>query len=71
MMTHMDAFWMVLSDNSHETRMRHTSFDLAQKEAKRLAATCRGVKFFVLECKGAALVSEPVNWIEAEIELPF
>lgn len=67
----MDAFWMVLGDGSAETRARHSSLDLAKREAKRLAAKMPGTQFFVLECKGAAVVADPVSWIEAEHELPF
>lgn len=62
-MTDISSFWMVLCDGSEYTRVRHNTKDRAVQEAKRLAAQTKGVKFFVLECIGAAVVEDPVRWI--------
>lgn len=64
------AFWMVLADNSQHTRVRHQHEGAAKAEAERLAAQHPGVKFYVLQCIGAAVVEKPVRWMEAD-SLPF
>jgi hypothetical protein len=59
----MDKFWMVLADNSSMTNVRHAAFDLAQREAERLANNNPGVKFFVLGAEGFATKRKPVDWV--------
>lgn len=68
------TFFMVLSDRSAETRVRHPNIDLARNEAKRLALANPGVKFFVLASLGHAVTPEPVTWQRHEDvsdEIPF
>jgi hypothetical protein len=59
----MEKFWMVLGDGSTHTQHRHSSFMLAQAEAKRLASLCQGQRFFVLGCEGFALKRDPIDWV--------
>lgn len=68
-------FWMVLSDNSTQTVVRHPTFALAKCEAERLARTAPGVKFFVLGSEGFA-VKRDVDWHtpsheDTSDEIPF
>ena len=65
-----ECFWMVLADNSAETRMRHKSFESAKREAMRLAGITTGIRFFVLQSMGDAIRSDPVAWNKHD-EIPF
>ena len=58
-----DKFWMVLAENTNETRVRHASFAAARNEACRLMKIKKGVRFFVLESRGFALEPKPTDWI--------
>jgi hypothetical protein len=42
-------FWMVYGLNQGQPTVRHKSVESARKEAARLARTCPGVKFYVME----------------------
>lgn len=66
-------FFMVLSDRSSETRVRHATIDIARNEAKRLAALNPGCKFFVLASLGHMVKEDPVTWQQHEStdEIPF
>lgn len=63
----VEPFWMVMPDLSSDTTYphRHDSLQSARDKADSLALKNRGVKFFVLECVGAAIATrDPVEWIE-------
>lgn len=60
----LDVFFMVLSDRSSETRVRHATLDIARNEAKRLACLNPGCKFFVLASLGHMVKEDPVTWEE-------
>jgi hypothetical protein len=66
---------MVLGDGSDHTRVRHPSMERAVTEARRLAASNKGQRFFVLKCIGAAVIEDPVKWIHSDdaldSEIPF
>lgn len=64
------CFWMVLADNSAETRYRHQTLESAKTEAARLANQCPGIRFFVLQSLGAAVRNNPVSW-EDHDTIPF
>lgn len=65
----VDDFWMVLADGQTYTKFRHTTYDSAITEAKRLAASNPTTKFFVLGCFGAALDKQ---YVETHIDgIPF
>jgi hypothetical protein len=68
-----DIFFMVLAENSSETRQRHATLDIARNEAKRLAGKNPGVKFFVLAALGHMVKEDPVTWRQHEPsdEIPF
>lgn len=67
-----DCFWMVLADNSSETRFRHDTAEKAKTEAKRLAGLNPGVRFFVLQSIGAMVKNDPVSWEDHETDpIPF
>lgn len=66
----MLQFFMVLADNSNVTNVRHKSLEGAQREARRLADTNPGVRFFVLASVGHALRADPVVW-EQHDDVPF
>ena len=66
-------FWVVWSPRGGGPRYRHTSFELAHKEADRLAKRLPNRHFYIMECsafvmegkesltaKQAALTSSPV-----------
>lgn len=65
-----ESFYMVLSDNSSYTNVRHASLALARAEAERLARANPGVKFFVLASLGHAVRNDPVSW-EPHDDIPF
>lgn len=71
MTEYVEKFWMVLASTSNYTQYRHRALDDARREAERLATATPGVKFFVLECVGAAEVVRPVVWRDAIDEIPF
>lgn len=52
-------FFMVWSERSHETHVRHDTKDRAINEASRLAAANPGCKFYVLAALGLAEVQKP------------
>lgn len=64
------CFWMVLSDNSNYTIVRHRTLEIAKGEANRLAAANPGIRFFVLQSIGAAVRTDPVSWVEHDT-IPF
>ena len=69
-----ETFFMVLSDRSSETRVRHATLDIARCEAKRLAALNPGIKFFVLASLGHMVKEDPVTWQQHENDpdqIPF
>lgn len=67
-----DAFFMVLSDKSSETRVRHATLDIARNEAKRLATLNPGIKFFVLASLGHMVKEDPVTWEQHDQDpIPF
>ena len=69
-----DTFFMVLSDKSAETRVRHATLDIARNEAKRLAALNPGIRFFVLASLGHMVKEDPVTWQGHEYDpdqIPF
>ena len=67
-----NSFWMVLSERSSETRVRHQTFLEAQQEARRLASANMGTKFYVLQSVGHAIRDEPTSWHEHETDpIPF
>jgi hypothetical protein len=63
-----ECFWMVLAENSNQTTKRHSFLDQAKAEAKRLAASNPGIRFFVLQSLGAHI--HEVSW-EQHDEIPF
>lgn len=66
------SFFMVLSDRSSTTTVRHATLDIARNEAKRLAALNPGTKFFVLASLGHMVKEDPVTWQEhTGDEIPF
>lgn len=68
-----DTFFMVLSDQSNVTNVRHANLDVARKEARRLAGLNPGVKFFVLASLGHMVKEDPVTWQRHEMDdgIPF
>lgn len=67
-------FWMVLAENSTYTQVKHDSFTIALKEAKRLAKLHQGTKFFILELISVCIVEDPVHvemLREPEDDIPF
>lgn len=71
MAEYVGMFWMVMADNSSHTRYRHRGLDDARREAERLALLNPGVKFYVLQCVGAAEAHQPIEWRDAVDEIPF
>lgn len=69
-MSVMPQFYMVLSDLSAVTCVRHPSLEIARTEAKRLAALNQNVKFFVLASLGHCVRNDPVTW-EQHDDIPF
>ena len=67
-----ETFFMVMSDRpeSYPPRVRHPTLDIARNEAKRLANTNPGTKFYVLASLGHMLRDDPVSW-HAHDEIPF
>lgn len=68
-----ETFFMVLSDRSSSTTVRHASIEVARGEAKRLAAQNPGIKFFVLASLGHMVKEDPVTWQahEPDDQIPF
>lgn len=69
-MTQMPNFFMVLADNSDQTRVRHCTLEDARREAARLATLNPGLKFFVLASLGHMVRENPTRW-EAHDDIPF
>lgn len=69
-MTSFPEFWMVLAEGSSETNKRHSTLALATAEASRLARTEPGKRFYVLKSVGAAIMDDPVSWLDAD-DIPF
>jgi hypothetical protein len=63
-------FWLVWSEVGGSPRYKHETFDAAKEEARRLAASNAGTKFYVLGAEGFALKQDPVTWVETD-EIPF
>lgn len=69
-------FWMVYGMNQRQPTIRHKSLGSARAEAERLARTCPGIDFFVLEAVGAARKVD-VEYVDlrsardADDEIPF
>lgn len=69
------TFWLVWEPSSGYTRARHATKQEAQVEAKRLAGEHKGQEFHVLLSIGCAVVRDPVDWVEFDIDrdehIPF
>lgn len=71
-MTDTPPLWLVWNPNARLPRYEHGSRDSAAAEAKRLAKLHPGERFYVMEPIGAAMVEDPVKWIEFDSdEMPF
>lgn len=57
----MDKFWMVWNEGNRAPFVKHTTYESAKNEAKRLAMFNSG-KFFILEATGYAVKPEPVEF---------
>ena len=66
----LEMFWMVKAENRSDTTVQHRSLQSARAEAERLAREHPNVRFFVLQCVGAARVEQPTIWMEARA-IPF
>ncbi len=62
------TFWLVWEPSSGQTRVRHATKQEALTEAKRLASIHTGKEFHVLLSIGCALVREPVDWIDFDVD---
>lgn len=60
-----EPFWMVYGEDQSSPRVCHHNFELAEREAKRLAALNPGIRFFVMAPVGVAQKIEvtfrPIN----------
>lgn len=58
------GFWMVMANEPgrHPPTVRHSDYQTAVREAKRLALKVPGEKFFVLAAVGVANTPEPVTF---------
>lgn len=64
-------FFMIWNEKTCETRFRHETSESAVAEAQRLARSCPGVRFYVMEAKGfARTVPEPPIYQTLD-EIPF
>lgn len=67
-----DEFYLVWNPNGHNPQHRHTSYESAAAEAKRLAEQNRGQSFFVLAALAFAKVRDPVEFTTINRDLiPF
>lgn len=65
-------FWMVWSEQSHETHARHEDEATAEREAERLARIKPGCKFFVMLAVGfAEQPREPRLYHRLDDGIPF
>lgn len=62
MMTPDDKFWFVWNEERDAPRHKHRTFLEAQNEAARLARSCPGKMFHVLEWR-CAVVRTDLAWI--------
>lgn len=54
-------FFMVWNPQGRSPTHRHDEFELAEREAKRLAELCPGQEFFILQAVAVAQKREPVD----------
>lgn len=66
----METFWIVWREYGGVPVYQHGTEGLAKAEASRLAAQHKGVKFYVLQSVGHAIVTYPVQWVEHDV-IPF
>lgn len=64
-------FWMVWGENGGAPSVRHSSPELAQREAERLAKVAPGQKFYVIEAKKVAVKTDTLTFELHEEEIPF
>ena len=65
-----ETFYMVWSETTHETHVRHSLEQDAVREAERLAEANPGIRFFVLQATGYARTAKPVTWTQLDA-IPF
>lgn len=65
-------FWMVYVEGRSASTYKHSTFESAQREAKRLAnlSEIKGAKVYVLKAVGYAIVEDPCKWVDND-NLPF
>lgn len=70
----MECFWMVMSDviDRAAPRVRHSRYDIAVNEARRLAKLSPGERFYVLATVGSARTADPVTYEVIDCDqIPF
>ncbi len=66
-----DQFWLVWRHGSSNARYQHYSYDLAKREASRLAAEYPGEEFFVMKAMaGFVCPVQPIQKIRLEYTPP-
>lgn len=65
------AFWMVFGEGQRAPAVMHHSPESATDEARRLARTNPGLRFFVLEAKRGYMTADPITEIEIDDGIPF
>lgn len=67
----LQSFWIVVADRTTlQATCRYENVELARLEAQRLAKLNVGVRLYVFQMIGAAVVTDPVVWQNAD-NLPF
>ena len=69
-MQNLEVFWVVWNPSAFPPRVRHSSYESARTEAKRLARANPDQQFFVLKSVGCAQ-RETVSWVGLHDDDPY